>query len=318
MKQVENKPFSITEWTQSPPNQWKLEAAPIMAFYAMGLQGWDASFHFMQSGTRLGDGWPGMSSYKTETPHYLGQFPALALALYRGHIQEAPIVAARRATLPEIFSGTDPFKQDFTKGGYDIKTLTSKGGTPAEAFAIGRVTVCFDGGSSEQVDLAKYWNEPQKVIQSATGELTWDYGREIILVRTPKTQAVIGKTGNGTIELPGVTASFQTPFVSFICTPLDDQPLAASKRILITALAQDKQAGTRYNADGTLLEAVGTAPLLLEPVQAKLKFAGPKPQTVIPCDHYGTPRPDQALKLDADGGFTIDGRARAYYYVVQR
>jgi len=45
-----------------------------MAFYGLGLQGWDASFHFIQSGTRLGDGWPGMSSYATDTPAYLGQF----------------------------------------------------------------------------------------------------------------------------------------------------------------------------------------------------------------------------------------------------
>ena len=72
----------MTEWTQSAPNQWKVECAPIMAFYGLGLQGWDASWHFIQSGTRLGDGWPGMSSYSTDTPHYLGQFPALAFALY--------------------------------------------------------------------------------------------------------------------------------------------------------------------------------------------------------------------------------------------
>ena len=65
-----------------------------MAFYGMGLQGWDASYHFIQSGVRLGDGWPGMSSYATDTPHYIGQFPALAYALYNHHITEsAPAVA---------------------------------------------------------------------------------------------------------------------------------------------------------------------------------------------------------------------------------
>ncbi len=81
MKQVEDKPFSVTEWTQKAPNQWKLECAPIMAFYGLGLQGWDASFHFIQDATRLGDGWPRMSSYASATPHYMGQFPPLALAL---------------------------------------------------------------------------------------------------------------------------------------------------------------------------------------------------------------------------------------------
>ena len=318
MKQVEGKPFAMTEWTQSAPNQWKAECAPIFAFYGMGLQGWDASWHFIQSATRLGDGWPGMSSYVTDTPHFLGQFPALVFALYRGHIAEAPLVAARRLTKDDIFSGKDALKQDATKGGYDVKTMIVDGGTPLEAFAIGRVTVGFDGGKTEQADFAKYWDQQNKILRSATGELVWDYGRETITVQSPKTQAVIGKTAGQTFALPGVAVRFITPFVSTIFTPLDDMPLAQSRHILITALAQDKQTGTRYSADGTRLESTGTAPLLLEPVQATLRFAGAKPASVTPCDHYGVPMPGKSVPIAADGSITIDGTYRAYYYEVKR
>lgn len=321
MKQMENKPFSVTEWTQSPPNQWKLEAAPIMAFYGIGLQGWDASFHFAQTGTRLGDGWPGMSSYRTDTPHFLGQFPALALAVHEAHIKEGPIVAARRMTEKDVFSGRDALMQDSTTGGYDAKTLVSKGGTPVEAFAVGRVTVGFVGGESEQVDYVKYWDSKSKVIHSATGELTWDYGRERILVRTPKTQAIIGKTGSasgGALELPDIQAAVRTPFVSLIFTALDDRPLKSSGRILITALGRDAQTGAKYSQHGAALEAVGTAPLLLEPVQATLRIAGSKPTRVTPCDHYGVPIAKQQIAIGDDGRFEIDGRSRAYYYEVRR
>ena len=317
MKQVENKPFSVSEWTQSAPNQWKVECAPIMAFYGMALQGWDASWHFNQSGTRLGDGWPGLSSYTSDTPAYLGQFPALAFALHHGHLKESPIIAARRLVKEDLFTGKDALKQDFTKGGYDIKTLESNGGTPAEAFALGRVTTSFDGGKSEQTDLTKLWDEKNKVLKSATGDLTWDYGREVITVHSQKTQAVIGKTGGQTFRLPGVVVKFQTPFVSTIFTPLDNLPLAQSKRILITALAQDKQTGTQYNADGSRLEAVGTAPLLLEPVQATLRFAGGKPTGARALDHYGVPT-GKALPIADDGSVTIDGSCRAYYYEITR
>ncbi len=316
MKQVENRPFSISEWTQSPPNQWKAECAPIMAFYAMGLQGWDISNHFTQSGTRLADGWGG-GSYVTDSPHFIGQFPALAFALYHSHIAEAPIVAARRLTLPDLFTGKDPLKQDFTSGGYDIKTIASNGGTPAQAFAIGRVTLDFAGGESQQIALAKYWDENHKIIESATGELTWDYGHQVITVHTPKTEAIIGRTNGQTFKLPAVTATFKTPFVSVIFTPLDDLPLAESRHILITALAQDKQTSARYNADGTALEAVGTAPLLLEPVQAALKFAGAKPAQVRALDHYGVPT-GKTVPIAPDGGISIDGTYRAYYYDVTR
>ncbi len=317
MKQVENMPFSMTEWTQSAPNQWKVECAPIMAFYGLGLQGWDASWHFIQSGTRLGDGWPGMSSYSTDTPHYIGQFPALAFALYHNHIKEGPNIAARRLTAADLFSGKDALKQDATKGGYDAKTLIVEGGTPLEAFAMGKVTVAFNGGKTEQADFAKLWDQKNKIVRSATGELQWDYGRELITVSTPKTQAIIGKAGNQPISLSAVQATVKTPFVSLIFTPLDDAPLAQSKSVLITALAQDKQTGTRYNADGTKLESTGTAPLLLEPVQASIKLAGPRPAKVTPCDHYGVPMSSQ-VPLGADGAFSIDGTHRAYYYLVER
>lgn len=318
MKQVESKPFSVTEWTQSAPNQWKIECAPLMAFYGLGLQGWDASYHFIQSGTRLGDGWPAMSSYATDTPAYIGQFPALAFALYRGHITESPVIAARRLSMADLFTGRDALKQDSTKGGYDVKSMIVNGGTPLEAFAIGRVTVDFAGGRTEQANFAKYWDQGNKMIRSVTGELTWDYGRQVVTVQTQKTQAVIGRTGAGLFKLPGVTVQFVTPFVSMIFTPLDDLPLARSGRILITALARDKQAGSRYSGDGTRLEATGTAPLLLEPVQATIRLAGTRPLRVTPCDHYGVPMAGKSVPVDADGTFAINGTYRAYYYAVSR
>ncbi len=303
LRVVENRPFAMTEWSQSPPNRWKLECAPLMAFYALGLQGWDGSWHFAQSGTRLGDGWPHMSAYASDTPHYLGQFPALAFALYRGHVKEAPVAAARRFTTDEIFSGND-----------DAKSLA----TPAETFAIGRVTTAFDGGKSDVTDLAKFWDEKNKTLTAATGELVWDYARERVLLRGPKTQAVIGRPGPDAIVLPGVTATVRTEFVSLIFTPLDDAPLAESKHILITALAQDKQTGARYNADGTRLEATGTPPLLLEPVQASLRFMGAMAKSITPCDPHGVPMAGRSVTVAADGTFEIDGTHRAYYYEARR
>lgn len=316
MKQVAGKPFSVTEWTQSAPNEWKAECAPIMAFLGLGLQGWDASWHFTQSGTRLGDGWPDMSSYRTDTPAYIGQFPALALALYRGDIKEGPLAAVRPAGKAEMFSGTDPLKQDATKGGYDAKTLLNNGGTPAEYFGIGRVVVDFSAGAQASA-ASGYLDQSKKTVKSMSGEFTWNYGREQLLVATPATQGIIGKPGAEAIALPGVTATVKTPFVSLILSSLDGAGIATSKHILITALARDKQTGSRYSADGKTLEATGTAPLLLEPVVATLKLAGTAPSSVTPCDHYGVPM-SAAVPIAADGTFTIDGRYRAYYYEVKR
>ncbi|MGD0093139.1 MAG: beta-galactosidase, partial [Planctomycetota bacterium] len=214
--QVEDQPFCMTEWTASPPNQWKAEMAPLFAFYGMGLQGWDASYHFAATGPRLGDGWPGLSWYCTDTPHYIGQFPALAFALYKGHIQEAPLAAARRLKLADLFSGEDALKQGGTATGgtgADAKTATGTQ-TPNEALAIGRVTVSFEGRAPEGVDLSKYWDKEKKLVRSLTGELVWNYERRVVTLNTPKTQAIIGFAGGEAYDLSGVRVRLASPFAS--------------------------------------------------------------------------------------------------------
>ncbi len=316
--QVEDKPFSITEWTQLPPNQWKAEAAPLIAFYGLGLQGWDASYHFLSSRNRMGEGWPNLNSYVTDTPHFIGQFPALAFAIAKGHIREAPLAAARRLKPDAVFQGIDALEQDFTGGGYDDKELKGSLATPSEALAIGRVTakVSDAAAASSKVDWDASWDREKKIVRSLTGELAWDYGRRIVTLATPKTQAVIGFAGGTSHDLPGARVDVRTEFVSLIFTPLDDLPLVDSKRILITAMARDRQAGTEYDAGGTRLLKAGGPPLFMEPVDATVKLKGSPPAEVHPTDIYGVPA-EAKLPIE-DGAFAIDGRWRCYYYEVRR
>ena len=317
--QVEDKPFIMTEWTQKPPNQWKAEIAPLFAFYGMGLQGWDASYHFAASRAYMGNGWPSMRSYVTCTPHYIGQFPALAFAIYNNHFDEGDIISARRLATEDIFAGIDALGQKHGLVGYDQNELLAHGDTPVEALTIGRVTlkVADEPSSSYLGDLSPYWNRRERVITSSTGQLTWDYGQRVVTVHSEKTQGVIGFAGGLTFHLPGVTVEIgPTPFVSLLFTPLDNRPLIESEHILITAMAQDKQRGTVYNEDGTKLIEPGGPPLLLEPVQATLIFEGAQLSSVKAVDVYGVPKDAQIERSGST--FDIDGRYASYYYEVKR
>jgi hypothetical protein len=199
-QQVEDKPFTVSEWHMVPPNQWKAEAPPLYAFYGMGLHGWDASYDFSGSMAWMGSGWPGLSSYVTETPHYLGQFPALSLAVHRGHIRESAPVAARRLAEKQIFRGYDAFTQTLPEGGYPGITNMA---TPSEVAAIGRVTLKIaDGqGPSYKANWTQYWHAASMTIDSITGELTWDYSNKFVLVKSPKTQGSAG-LAQGLIKCP--------------------------------------------------------------------------------------------------------------------
>ncbi|MHC4518389.1 MAG: hypothetical protein ACYTAS_07365 [Planctomycetota bacterium] len=317
--QVEDKPFIMTEWTQKPPNQWKAELSPLMAFYGMGLQGWDASYHFAGSRSSMGNGWPSMNSYVTETPHYIGQFPALAFAIYNGHFDEGALVAARRLSTSEIFAGVDALEQTHGRVGYDENELLSQANTPIEALAIGRVTLKVADGQppSYLPSLSEWWDAGRQTARSNTDQLTWDYGRQVVTVHSDKTQGIIGFATGGSYDLPGVTIeNIGTPFVSLLLTPLDDRPLIESTYVLITALARDKQYGTVYNEDGTQLLDTGGPPLLLEPVQATLILKGEPIASVRAVDVYGVPT-DKDLNRTGNT-FRIDGHYATYYYEVIR
>ena len=315
--QFEDRPFAVSEWSMMPPAPYKAEAAPLYAFYGMGLQGWDASYHFNCGSHRMGDGWPGLSKYVSQTPHYMGQFPALAFAVYNNHIQEGEVVAARRLSRDDVFAGKDVLGQSLAGGGHDDKQLVGRLTTPPEAVAIGRVTIGFRAQPSAMMDLSKYWDRQSQTLTSTTGQLVWDYGARCVEVRSPKTQGVIGFSRGTSYDLPGVVAQIKTPFVSLILTPLDNEDLQFSRRILITAMARDRQTGAIYNDDWSRLEQLGGPPLLMEPVQATLRIKGATPVEVWPLDIYGVPKKKQ-VNVKSDGSFTIDGTYQAYYYVVEK
>jgi hypothetical protein len=154
-------------------------------------------------------------------------------------------------------------------------------------------------------------------VRSAPGQLARDYGNQVVVVHAEKTQGVIGFAAGKRIDLPGVVVEeIDTPFVSLLLTPLDNAPLTASKHILITAMAQDRQLGTVYNEDGTQLLESGGPPLLLEPVQATLTFKGEPVGSVTVVDVYGVPT-DREVERSANT-LRIDGRYATYYYEVTR
>ncbi|MEM9658348.1 MAG: hypothetical protein AAF961_08310, partial [Planctomycetota bacterium] len=130
-------------------------------------------------------------------------------------------------------------------------------------------------------------------------------------------QALVGFAGGQSFQLPDVEVNVETPFVSLIFTPLDNLALRDSQRILITAMARDKQTGSQFNEDWSQLLVEGGPPLLMEPVQATIRLAGDRPQAIRPLDLYGIPQ-ETVLEVQPEGSFTIDGTSQTYYYQVTR
>jgi hypothetical protein len=286
----------------------------------MGLQGWDASAHYRSSRDRLGDGWPDTNYYVSDTPHYMGQFPALAIAVHRGYIRQGGLVAARRVTEAALFAGVDPLCQDFGAGEDDAKDLRGELETPKWALAAGRVTCKLGAAAGAEKSILSGWSALQdraaKTIRSTTNELEWDYGRGVVRVRAPKVEAVIGFAGGATHELSSLSADITTRFVSLIVVPLDDLPIAESRRMLLSAMARDTQTDAVYSESRDELLEIGRPPLLMEPVAARLRFRGAPVRELRPLDIYGVPK-GEGVHI-AHGEVVIDGRYATYQYELRR
>ncbi|MFN2251621.1 MAG: hypothetical protein ACK2UL_06855 [Anaerolineae bacterium] len=317
LQQVEDKPFVVSEWNQNPPNQWTAEAAPLMALFGLGLNGWDASIHFSSSHPRIESGWPDESSYSSDTPHYMGQFPALALAVHRGDIAEGALVAARRIATAGAFAGVDAFTQPLPGLGYGGSLPSTDLITPLETLAMGRVTAKVADGlpPSWRTDWGSYSDPTGDVLTSSTGQLEWDAQRGLVIVRADRTQGVVGFAGGDRHDVPAASLYVDTGFVSLLLTALDDRPLTSSGHVLVTALARDRQAGARYStgADGQVaLESLGGPPLLMEPVQATIAFSGAAVTSAVALDVNGVPTGRQVER--SGNSIRLDGRYATHYY----
>ena len=135
-------------------------------------------------------------------------------------------------------------------------------------------------------------------------------------IRADKTQGVVGFGGGQIFNLPGFDITVNTPFVSLLFTAMDNVPLTQSRNILITALAQDQQRGSTYNANGTQLTAIGSDPLELQPVKATITVKGSAINGVRVLDVYGVPTASSVARTGNQ--FTIDGRYASYYYQITR
>jgi hypothetical protein len=320
MQDVVNRPFSFSEWMSLVPNEWTAEAAPLIAVYGMGLQGWDASFSFATDIPRFSRYLQseGHGVYNATSPLHIGLYPALARMVYRNDIAESPVIAKRNVHVPSLADGKMGFSE-LVQQGYDDKQFS--GTVSPEMLAIGRFPVSFNEKyiETELPDVTKYWDSNNHVITSVTGELKWHYdSRPYVSVDTKGTKGMIGFAQDEKIHLGDWHISTENPFAIILVTDLSEKgDLATAERILVTAVGRARNTGMVYEHSGgeTILVNEGTSPLLMEPVKAMIAVNNSTAFEVLLLDHDGN-MTSRKLQVN-NGAFTIDGsQDKTMYYLI--
>jgi hypothetical protein len=110
----------------------------------------------------------------------------------------------------------------------------------------------------------------QSFVRSDTGELTRTWNEGIQTIDTPKTQAVSGWIGGKKIELKDATFQFSTRKSVVALTSIDNEPLATSRFILVTAVGQARSAPAQQAGKRGSSASTSQGPFLSEPVVGKV------------------------------------------------
>ena len=240
----------------------------------------------------------------------MGQFPATALAFRQGYIAEAkePVVYEERS-LRDIWQQKVPliaetaiYDPNRDQGEMPVESAVS---TPVDplAFCVGPVHVRYGGNAANNrasPRLDELIDKENKILTSVTGEIRTDYGKGIYTVNAPKCQGAAGfLSKEPKIALGDVSIRSRNAYGSLVVVPLDDRPLAQSRKILVQAATVARPSGwiarqRSVEAGGELHDAFqimrkGDAPVLIENTDAEIVIANRSLGKATALDVNGLP-----------------------------
>jgi hypothetical protein len=269
-KHVEGKGYIIPESGPFPPNPYLSEGPFLIGAYG-ALNDTDGYYWFLVMEKDIE--YPREGSYPSpfenmflvQQPMLMGMFPAAALIYRQGLIAHGDPVIRERRAMQDIHTRQVPVIESFegADGNRDNQKLMTlppmqmgeKSAHPL-AFLTGEVRVSYgaDKSSVERHDLGKLIDVASKTVTSATGELTWSYGKGICLMNAPRAQGVSGfLSRQGVFKLADSTISSKDEYASYWLVSMDSKPLTASGKILLQV--------------GTLSQPTGWATLPLADVK---------------------------------------------------
>lgn len=272
------KPFTVTEFDYSGPGRFR-GVGGILTGAMASLQDWDGMWRFAYSHSNDAMFTPGTMHYFNAATDPLKQAADRAtMMLYlRRDLDVAPNAV-------EIAINKDAINDP------SVKIPQSPGSWLAWTTRIG--TKIYSPGdkiagihiSATQVDdreaVAARLKEAgindtgsEGVIRSQTGQITIDQSRGILTIDTPRTAGGYADPGGSIETKAGVSVSDFSVGATVFVTSLDQQPIRASKRLLVTHLTDLQNTGTHYaeGARQTLL-AWGKLPHLVRDGSATVRL----------------------------------------------
>jgi hypothetical protein len=319
--QFDDRPTMLSEVEWPEPNRFRGEAPAFAAAYA-SLNDLDAIIFFALTGSTWSQT---LANFAVQTPTGIGQYPAAALIYRQGLVDEAPVVADVTLNVTDLVNlkgwpigvGVDLDairKADRPPG----ELVPSSSGVDARTNYVGRIRVSFVNDGPSETKLAKITDFiADDRITSITKQIEWNPQMGVLTLNAPRAQGATGFLAKrGSVELNDVTIDVNSEFASVLVVPLDGQPIATSKKLLLQVATEQKPFGWQTEGDAVkTITNIGGPPLMLRDIDGavSLKRADAKQLRVTPIAANGA-RMSEAT-TDAS---TIQLKPGVLYYLIER
>jgi hypothetical protein len=220
------KPSILSEVNWTFPNRFRAELPILAAAYGL-LQGTDGVFFFATNAPA----WSAkLTKFTLADPVLLGQFPGAARLFRDGMLRAAPLAVRAHRGERQLYALEGAPKID-----------------PRSAL-VGRVALHV-GGTEAGADwilptLDSHIDGTHRRLESLTSELSWDWGRGLVLLDAPRAQGAVGFLArHGPIELQDVRIESALGYASVLILPLDEEPLSRSRKILVQVMSEASNTG---------------------------------------------------------------------------
>jgi hypothetical protein len=321
-RQERGHPFIVTETAWKNPNRYQSEGPFLVAAY-QSLTGIDGVAWFAcqtpgyETDPRkpfwITDGQECIHKWSHGYPAMMAGFPANALLYRRGYLRQADPVVVDTRSIADINARKVPRIVDDEAYGdqrnppeLSPEWVGSGDQVNRVAFLIGPVTSEIGGRAnrSRVVDFSPYFDPVAGTIRSATGQLVWDYRRELCTMDAPKAQGVTGflSRNGGRYDFADLTIESSNDYATINVTSLDGQPLSSSAQVLVQVVTVNRLSGYQteparfrfgkaeaaFDVDGEQIIRLGEPPLRIANTEVALtmKNKNLKVAQVLDLDGY--------------------------------
>ncbi|HRV07095.1 MAG TPA: carbohydrate binding domain-containing protein [Acidobacteriota bacterium] len=297
---VRGKPFTVSEYNQSFPNRYALEA-PLLIAAVAALQDWDAVYMFDYAGSCEAFDDPYTTSFFSlaGNPIKTSQMPIASRIFLGRQIDPARELISLPLALHDLF---DAYARGLVAGD---DFLAARGFDRANAL-IHRVRIGPFSGPTPNLESPV----TAERVTADHGQLVWDRtdpDGTFLEIRAPGIEGAVGFLRKRDLDFGSWQVSLQEGSPDHCAVLLQSagpHPLRESSPLLLSIWSEHENSGMRWNSTGTSVDKQwGEDPPIVRPVRARLTFRLPGAETLrlYALDPTGERKSEVALERNSEG-----------------